>query len=89
MITNKNYSSTVTIPNHDYDLTLVLPSGEKITLEFRVEGTFPSLDVCFEKQRSVINWGRNMVPAPQCGKHVNERDVFQLWIGLDPNQPAY
>jgi hypothetical protein len=80
----------VIVPDSDSDINIVLPDGEKIVLQIRTEGDFPSLDICFEKDRLVRNWARDMEPAPavKSGKQKDFR-CFQLWVGLDPKAPAF
>jgi len=82
-------NQTVHFGAGESDITVVTPSGEKIVLQYRDEGTFPSLDICFEKQRQVTCWARDMEEAPKFGNRSNERNCFQLWIGLDPKGEAY
>lgn len=83
-------SQTVSIPDEaEHDLTIFLPNGEAIVLQYRSEGDYPSLDICFEKRRTVLNWGIDMAPAPSQKDTPESHDVFQLWIGLDPNTPNF
>lgn len=87
-------NKTIAILDEDTDITLILPSKEHISLQYRVEGDFPSLDLCFEQKRTVYNWGRDMEPADSHFRGnkkavKGEHDVFQLWIGLDPNTEVY
>jgi hypothetical protein len=86
----KSIVKTVKIPDvAEYDVVLVLPSGENIVLQYRNEGDFPSLDVCFDKERTVLNWGVGMTPAKSPKKRPEEHECCQLWIGLDPNKRNY
>lgn len=80
---------TIHFKSGENDITVVTPSGERIILQYRDEGKFPSVDVCFEKQRHVSCWGKEMEDAPQSGPLPNERICFQLWIGLDPNGKSF
>lgn len=82
-------NQTVHFKEGESDITVVTPTGEKIVLQYRDEGTFPSIDICFEKQRQVTCWARDMEPAPKIGKRSSDRNCFQLWIGLDPKGEAY
>jgi hypothetical protein len=57
----------ITLPLHDTDVNLVLPNGDTIALQYRVEG--PSIDVVLPYDTSVTNWkGEDMEDAPKCGK---------------------
>lgn len=81
---------TVHIPDvGEYDINLILPSGEHIVLQYRNEGNFPSLDICFECERAVTNWSRDMKPAPNAHGLPEDHLCFQLWIGLEPDTEAY
>ena len=50
----KSSAQTIRVPNHDHDITLVLPCGEQITLQYRVES--PSLDLCFSRPTGITVW---------------------------------
>ncbi len=54
----------VQLPDHDTDVVLFFPNGEKMIVQWRVEG--PSLDICLDTDHTVINWkGESMEPAPR------------------------
>lgn len=50
----KSSAQTIKLPNNDHDITLVLPCGERITLQYRVES--PSLDLCFSRPTGITVW---------------------------------
>jgi len=55
----------IQLPLHDTDVTLVLPSGEKVIVQYRTCNEHPSIDVCLPYDTCVINWkGDDMQPAP-------------------------
>ncbi len=72
----------VALPLHDADIELIMPNGETVTAQWRVEG--PSLDIQFSKRQAVHNWkGDGMKPAAKQSKgngHV--RKANQLMIPL-------
>ena len=66
-VTKDHYTyseATLSIPNHDTDLKLVLPNGRTLLLQYRVETT--SMDICLAKGHfiDVLNWGEDMKSAP-------------------------
>lgn len=84
-------SQTIKVVDPVENISIILPSGEKIVLQYRDDGgTFPSLDICFEQERVVQNWSRGMESAkvPR-GNPAHIRRCFQLWVGLDPKGESY
>ncbi len=79
----------IVVKDHDTDINIVLPDGEKMVLQFRFEGDFPSLDICFDKQREVTNWIEGMKPAPAVRGRPETRNAYQLCIMLDPKGKPY
>ena len=83
----------VSVPDVDTDIRLVLPSGEKMTLQYRVEGDYPSLDICFDRERETHNWARDMgaAPAVRQGRKLVQhvRKVLQLCLLLNPAGAPY
>jgi len=76
----------IQLPAYDTDVTLTMPNGEHIVLQWRVEG--PSIDICLEKDTDVINWsGTEMTPAKAAeGKNQDHvRIADQLCIPLAPS----
>jgi len=72
----------VIMPEHDTDVILVLPSGEKIQVQYRTCNDHPSIDVCLPYDTPVINCqGDDMEPAP-AGDTPEERIAKQLIICL-------
>ena len=90
----------IELGDHDADIALVLPNGDKVTLQYRVEA--PSIDVCLDTAASVTCWqGDDMDPAPKMTAHPDNpfakklealyaqghiRYAKQLVIDLDPSQ---
>jgi len=74
----------IQLPNYEADIKLVLPNGEHITLQYRLEG--PSIDVCMPWDTSVTNWkGDDMEDAPPLTEdkaHAHIRMAKQLVIDL-------
>lgn len=87
----KNEQSVVVVPDvGEHDINITLPSGEVIVLQYRNEGDFPSLDVCFSRKRVVYNMANDLLPAPAVNGNEDIRDCIQLVIMLDPNsKPHY
>lgn len=78
---------TINLPqDQETDVILVLPNGEKIALQYRLE--MPSIDVCLPENLYVTNWkGDDMEPAPTLDdnpERTHERFAKQLCIGLRP-----
>ncbi len=84
-----NYKASevkVQLPDHDADVMLVLPNGEKIALQWRIE--LCSLDVCMEEGKNypVTNWkGHNMEPSPTVQSFNHIRLAGQLVIDIGPH----
>ena len=72
--------------DQETDVVLVLPNGQEITLQYRLEQ--PSIDVCLPEDLYVTNWqGDDMEPAPAIDddpERSHERLAKQLCIGLRP-----
>jgi len=78
---------TINLPQYqETDVILVLPNGQKIALQYRLE--MPSIDVCLPENLYVTNWkGDDMEPAPTLDdnpERSHERLAKQLCIGLRP-----
>jgi hypothetical protein len=78
-------TATLQLPRHECDVDLVLPNGQVISLQYRLEG--PSLDVVLPEDTYVTNWqGDDMDPAFPAKEfpdgHV--RIAKQLVIDIDP-----
>lgn len=58
----QHVTGTLTMPDMDADLTVKLPSGAVVELQWRVDG--PSLDVCFDQGVVCYNQALDMEPAP-------------------------
>jgi hypothetical protein len=88
-VSGSKYKSSdvdINLPTHDTDVTLFLPNGTPIVIQWRVEG--PSIDICLDTERPVNNWeGDDMKPAPRDpheGDYDHIRMAKQLCIPL-PN----
>ena len=85
--TNDNYAISevaINVPDHDTDVILNFPNGEKVTLQWRVESE--SLDVCLPRNKHAVTcWeGSQMKPA-KADKKFDEghvRKCGQLVIDL-------
>lgn len=83
---SKQYQSThksVKVKTHDFDLDLILPSGDVINLSFRPESN--TMDIVFPRDVIVFNWkGSEMRPAPQLdsSRPHARRGVDQLCVSL-------
>lgn len=72
------------------DITITLPSGKVMQLQWRVEGTSPSMDVCLPYDTPVTNWkGDDMAdapvaPSPHPRQHI--RIAKQLVIDFKPDE---
>ena len=76
---------TIDLGHQDTDITLVLPNGQKIELQYRLLS--PSIDVCLPEPTSVTNWtGDDMEPAPLAGRKRNPHihKAQQLVININP-----
>ncbi len=57
---------TFTEDNVEEDITLVLPNGQKIVLQYRAydDPKRPTIDVCMDSHFCLVNWGDDeMTPA--------------------------
>jgi hypothetical protein len=72
----------VQLPKHDADVTLFLPNGEPVLIQWRLDG--PSLDVCFATEYNVHAFqGDDLKPADRVfdsDQHV--RNAKQLMASL-------
>lgn len=74
---------SVKVKSHDFDLSLLLPNGDAITLQFRPESD--TMDVLLPWDTVVYNWkGSDMRPAPQLdsSRPHARRGVDQLCVNL-------
>lgn len=76
---------TIQLGQREADITLVLPNGQLIELQYRLLS--PSIDICLPEPTSVTNWtGEDMEPAPLAGlctkPHVHKAQ--QLVIDINP-----
>jgi len=73
---------------HAKDYRITLPNGEVVLLQYRTEGDYPSLDICFERQRVINPFMADLSPAVKLSKarDVDERLCEQVWVGLDPSR---
>ncbi len=60
-------------PEHDFDVTIVFPSGKKVTIQARPSNADVnyngSLDIILPKNQAVTNWsGDDMLPAKAVSK---------------------
>lgn len=85
----KHSEVVVDLPKHDTDVTLRLPNGQLMEVQFRVEQ--PSVDFVLPEDCAVTNWqGDDMEPAkalrgkPGQGSMAHVRLAKQLAIPLDP-----
>ena len=53
---------TLKLPDHDADLDIVFPGGQRAMLQWRVDT--PCLDLCFDRPVEVFNETYEMEPAP-------------------------
>jgi hypothetical protein len=68
---------TIELSDHDADITLVLPNGDKVQLQYRVEA--PSIDVCLDTATSVTCWqGDDMDPAPKMAANPDHPNAKKL-----------
>ena len=71
--------STLQLPGHDADLTIVFPGGQRALLQWRVDG--PSIDLCFDQPLDVWNQAEDMRPAPTIeGQDSAHSGVVQITI---------
>ena len=73
----------IKLPVHDTEVLLILPNGEEIICQFRIEG--PSIDFCLPEDMPVHNYkGDDLEPAladdPMGNRHI--RRAKQLCIPL-------
>lgn len=55
-------SCEIKLADHDFDVSLRLPNGDYIMVQFRVDG--PSVDIILPTECETINWrGDDMEPA--------------------------
>lgn len=74
---------TIQLGQKEADITLVLPNGQEIELQYRLE--CPSIDVCLPEATSVTNWiGEDMEPAPAHDGQEHVRKAIQLVIDINP-----
>lgn len=74
---------TIQLAEHDADLNIVFPGGQRAVLQWRTET--PSLDLCFDPPVDVFNDGPDMEPAPAAkGRPEQHVGVVQLVIPLLP-----
>lgn len=80
-------SMEIQLPNHESDITLILPNGKEVALQYRMEG--PTMDICLPEELAVTNWeGDDMSPAPPLTDSVDGKDrsherlAKQICIGL-------
>ena len=75
---------TVKLQKHDSDIHVMLPNGDIIDIQWRIES--PSIDIIFPKPVAVNNWeGEDMKPAPSVNRQSHVRLADQLCIPLDPD----
>ncbi len=76
-------SNKIKLGHKETDVNLVLPNGQVIQIQYRLEG--PSIDVCLPTECCVTNWqGDDMEPAPAYKKEDCVRLAKQLVIELNP-----
>jgi hypothetical protein len=77
---------TVKLPQHETDVTLVMPNGQEVAIQIRLEG--PTLDLCIDPNEMALdctNWiGDSMQPAPSIHDDQHVRQIHQICIGLPP-----
>ena len=74
----------IQLGHEETDVDVVLPNGEIIQLQYRLET--PSIDVCLPTECTVTNWeGDDMEAAPTCHDTSHVHYAKQLVIDLDPN----
>ncbi len=74
---------TLTLPDHDADLNIVFPGGQKAVLQWRLDT--PCLDLCFDRPVEVFNECEDMQPAPaNQSRPEHHIGVVQLVIPLKP-----
>ncbi|HPQ16838.1 MAG TPA: hypothetical protein PLP04_16520, partial [Bryobacteraceae bacterium] len=63
------------------DYRITLPNGEVVLLQYRTEGDYPSLDICFERQRVINPFMADLSPAVKLSKarDVDERLCAELF----------
>lgn len=88
MKTKRKKPVTILGNKHAKDYRITLPNGETVLLQYRTEGDYPSLDICFERQRVINPFMADLSPAVRLSKSrdVDERLCEQIWIGLDPSR---
>lgn len=70
--------------DHEADVILVMPGGQEITLQYRLES--PSIDICLPQPLLVTNWkDGDLTPAQTDKKHPNMLKVQQTCIDLPPD----
>lgn len=71
----------IELGHEDTDIDLVLPNGQVIKLQYRLEN--PSIDICLPTECGVTNWkGNDMEPAKMIQHCPHYRYAKQLVIDL-------
>ena len=73
----------VQLPDHDCDVTLLLPGGRPVICQWRTESG--TIDICLPEPCTVHNWkGADMEPAnplSKKGPHIRTADQLCIDIG--------
>lgn len=57
----KNGVATITLPNYQCTINLILPCGKIVEIKYNTE--HPALDIEFPEDLIVTNWQSDMIPA--------------------------
>lgn len=76
---------TVELPQtYEADVILVFPSGQQITLQYRLES--PSIDICMPKPLPIESWcDGNLTPTVPDQKHPHLTTIQQACIDIPPD----
>lgn len=86
-VTRSTYTSSsvvINVPKHDTDVELVMPDGNCVSIQLRVESD--TMDICFRDKYPAYNWGEHMSPAKTISGEKHLHLVNQLCIDLGANK---